>query len=60
MRHRRSSVLDEPTFHIEDDDGGTDADGDPCDRCDCIRSKHEGGKGPCDCGRCKKYVDPFG
>jgi len=49
---------DDEVVRIADDDGGTDSDGDICDRCDCPRSAHEDGKGECSaCGRCRKFKE---
>ncbi len=44
-------------YHIDDDDGGVDSGGDICERCECTRDQHEDGKGPCACGRCKKFKE---
>lgn len=52
--------FDDDCYHIDDDDGGTEGDGDVCDRCYCARTKHEDGIGACDCGRCRKFVNPEG
>lgn len=49
---------EDDAYHIDDDDGGLEADGDICDRCDCTREMHEDGKGECACGRCRKFKDP--
>jgi hypothetical protein len=48
---------DDEAMRIEDDDGGVESDGDICERCDCPRDHHEEGKGPCSCGRCRKFVE---
>ena len=49
---------DEEAYHIDDDDGGTDSDADPCAKCDCLRESHEGGTGRCTrCGRCLKFEE---
>lgn len=52
---------EEEAYHIDDDDGGTESDGDPCGRCDCPRSAHSAtGCSPDDggCGKCRKFVEP--
>jgi len=55
----RSSDFDEDdAVHIDDDDGGTDSDGDICERCECTREMHEDGKGACMmCDRCRKFKE---
>ncbi len=49
---------EDEAYHIDDDDGGTDADGDICEGCDCARVDHEEGNGRCNrCGSCNKFKE---
>jgi hypothetical protein len=49
---------EEDAYHIDDDDGGTDSDGDICERCECTRETHEASKGACTvCDRCRKFKE---
>jgi len=52
---RQANFDDDDAVRIDDDDGGTDSDGDICERCECIRARHEDGVGECACGRCRKF-----
>lgn len=47
--------FEEEAYHIEDDDGGIEADGDICERCECPRDAH--GDDGCACGRCRKFKE---
>jgi hypothetical protein len=46
---------EEDAMRIDDDDGDTSSDVDPCDRCGCARSDHE--EGECYCGQCRRFKD---
>lgn len=54
----RRSTLEDDVVRVADDDGGTDGDCDPCDRCECPRSLHDDGIGECVCGACRKFREP--
>ena len=47
---------EEEAYRIDDDDGGTESDFDPCDRCDCPRVAHDA-SGCQSCGKCKKFKE---
>lgn len=58
MVNRKLLNFDEIPAHIEDDDGGTDADYDVCERCGNVRALHKDGTGPCERDdRCQAFVD---
>ncbi len=46
----------EDAIRIDDDDGGTDSEYDPCDKCGCLRSEHYDG-GECACGSCRRFKE---
>jgi hypothetical protein len=52
-------LCDEEEYHIDDDDGGIESDGDICEKCECPRDAHEDGKGPCYCGHCRRFKESF-
>lgn len=48
---------DDEYTHIDDDDGGTESDGDICERCECERYEHSEGVNECSCGRCPRFKE---
>jgi len=48
---------DEEAMRIGDEDGDTSSDSDVCDRCSCLRENHEGGRGECACGGCRRFKE---
>jgi hypothetical protein len=58
MPKSRSFAEDE-VFAIDDSDGGTESDSDPCDQCGCPREMHDDGTGECGvCGECRRFKEP--
>jgi len=55
-RRRKRSLLEDDEL-VEIDEPSAASGGDLCERCGCVRAKHEDGKGPCSCGKCEQFLE---